>query len=54
MKGKQILKIVSENYKTIGARVFIKDAIAPDGEYHYLIDNRILTVKEGEIEQIIN
>jgi hypothetical protein len=53
-KDKQILKIVSKNYQTIGASVFIDDLIAPDGEYHYLNDNRKLTVKDGKIEHMTN
>ena len=53
-KDKQILKIVSLNYQTIGANVFINDIIAPDGEYYYLNDNRKLTVKEGKIQQMTN
>ena len=54
MKDKQILKIVSKNYQTIGASVFINQAIAPDGEYYYLNDNRKLKVKDGKIEQMTN
>lgn len=51
---KKILKIVSKNYQTIGASVFINDEIAADGEYSYLNDSRKLTVKKGKIEQITN
>jgi hypothetical protein len=53
-KDKQLLKIVSKNYQTIGASVFINDDIAPDGEYYYLKNNRKLTVKDGKIEQMTN
>lgn len=53
-KDNQILKIVSKNYQTIGASVFINEVIAPDGEYYYLNGNRKLTVKEGKIEQMTN
>jgi hypothetical protein len=53
-KDKQILKIVSKNYETIGASVFINEVIAPDGEYYYLKDKRKLTVKDGKIEQMTN
>jgi RNA polymerase subunit RPABC4/transcription elongation factor Spt4 len=51
-KDKQILKIVSRKYETIGASVFINEVIAPDGEYYYLNDNRKLKVKDGKIEQM--
>ncbi|MCF8254578.1 MAG: zinc-ribbon domain-containing protein [Bacteroidia bacterium] len=53
-KDNQILKIVSNNYQTIGASVFINDVKAPDGEYYYLKDSRKLIVKEGKIEQMTN
>jgi hypothetical protein len=53
-KNNHILKIVSKNYQTIGASVFINEVIAPDGEYYYLNDNRKLTVKNGKIEQMTN
>lgn len=53
-RDKKILKIISKNYQTIGANVYINDEIAPDGEYHYLNDNRILTVKNGKISQMKN
>jgi hypothetical protein len=50
----KLLKIISKNYETIGALVFINDEIASDGEYQYLNDNRRLIVKDGKIEQMIN
>jgi hypothetical protein len=53
-KDKQILKIVSKNYQTIGASVFINEVIAPDGEYYYLNDNRKLTIKDGKIDLMTN
>ncbi len=46
------LKIISTDYKTIGAEVFIDEEIAPNGEYKYLNDNRTLIVKDGKIETI--
>lgn len=49
-----ILKIVSYEYKTIGAKVFINDNIAPNGIYEYKIDNRKIVVKNGKIEAITN
>jgi len=51
-RNNQILKIVSKNYQTIGASVFIDDKEAPDGEYHYRNDNRVLTVRNGKIEKM--
>ena len=51
-KDNRIIKIVSKNYKTIGAEVFLDDKAAPDGEYPYLDDNRILIVKDGRIEKM--
>jgi hypothetical protein len=54
IKNNQILKIVSKNYETIGASVFINELIAPDGEYEYLKDNRKIKVKTGKIEQMLN
>lgn len=53
-KDNKILKIVSQNYQTTGASVFINDDIAPNGEYHYLNDNRKLIVKDGKIEYMTN
>lgn len=53
-KDKQILKIISKNYQTIGASVFINEVIAPDGIYYYLNDDRKLTVKDGKIEEMTN
>ena len=47
------LKIISKNYKTIGAEVYINELPAPDGEYSYRNDNRKLYVKDGKIERMI-
>jgi hypothetical protein len=49
---KQILKIVSKNYQSIGASVFINEKIAPDGEYIYLNESKKLKIKDGKIELI--
>ena len=47
------LKIVSVNYETIGADVFIDDKIAEDGVYSYKNDNRKLIIKNGKIEKML-
>lgn len=53
-KDDKILTIISKNYQTIGAKVFIEDKVAPDGEYEYLKDNRKVIVKDGKIENVIS
>ncbi|MBU3677711.1 MAG: hypothetical protein FGM54_11115 [Chitinophagaceae bacterium] len=45
----QTLKIVSKNYKTIGAKVFINEMPAPDGIYIYKSLTHKLEIKNGEI-----
>ena len=52
-KDNKTLKIISTNNNTLGAKVFIGDEIAPDGEYSYLKDNRKLIVKDGKIEKML-
>jgi len=53
MKDNKILKIVSENFRTVGADVYIDDSAAPDGEYAYLKDKRRLIIKDGKIKQML-
>ncbi len=53
-KDRKILKIISENHQTVGARVFIDNVIAPDGKYCFLNNNKKLTVKNGVITEIDN
>lgn len=53
-KDEKILTIISKNYQTIGAKVFIEDKVAPDGEYEYLKDKRKIIVKDGKIENVIS
>lgn len=53
-RDNRILKIVSKNFQTIGAEVFIDDNVAPDGEYAYLNDSRKLIVRDGKIERMLN
>jgi tetratricopeptide (TPR) repeat protein len=50
----KILKIISSDYQTIGADVFIDEVKAPDGEYKYLNKNIALIVKNGKIEKAIS
>ncbi len=53
-KDDKILTIISKKYQTIGAKVFIEDKVAPDGEYEYLKDDRKIIVKDGKIENVIS
>ena len=46
------LKIVSKNYKTIGAKVYIEDKIAPNGSYNYKDKYVKLVVEDGKIKHI--
>lgn len=47
----QILKIVSDPNKTIGADVYIDDIIAPDGIYKYKFETQKLIIEKGKIKE---
>lgn len=49
-KDGKILTIISKNYQTVGASVFIEDEIAADGLYELLKDNKKIIVKNGKLE----
>lgn len=52
LKNGDIIKIISKNYQTIGAKVFVNNAFAQDNVYEYGNDDRKIFVKNGRIEKI--
>jgi hypothetical protein len=47
----EILKIISEGNKTIGAEVFINNIAAPDGVYNYKSKTHKLIIENGKIKE---